>query len=67
MKITYYIRKGREGFGQGRMYVAGTKTQNALHVLIRPRVTIDRLDLQALRDLGHTVTEISEPKHDSPR
>ena len=62
MQIKFYVRKGREGFGQGRMYIAGDKAKNALHVLIRPRVTVDRLDLQALRDLGHNLFKISEPK-----
>jgi len=65
MRIKYYYRKGRLGFGQNRAYVTG-KGADAIHALIRPRVVMDIADLRALQELGVTLQEVSEPQHGRP-
>ena len=61
MRILYYIKKGQLGFGRGRIYVTG---RAALHInKLTKRETLTETDLDALKALGHTLMEVSEPQH----
>ena len=61
MRILYYIKRGQLGFGKDRIYVTGKMSANIKKLTKRESLTDS--DLDALKALGHTLMEVSEPQH----